>query len=84
MTITGNHLIAGREVSPVGTPFHGVNPTTGIALEPAFADATEADADAALRAADEAFDALRLAAPRCVRICSMPSPMKSWHWEMNS
>lgn len=63
MTITGNHLIAGREVAPVGTPFQGVNPTTGTALEPSFADASEADADAALRAADEAFDALRLAAP---------------------
>jgi len=63
MTITGHHLIAGLEVAANGPAFRGINPATGAALEPAFADASEANADAALRAADAAFDGLRLAPP---------------------
>ncbi len=61
MTLTGHHFIAGREAAPHGHFFHAANPTTSTQLEPAYADASHAEADEALRAADGAFDALRLA-----------------------
>ncbi|MBB5030590.1 aldehyde dehydrogenase (NADP(+)) [Prosthecobacter vanneervenii] len=63
MTLTGHHLIAGREAAPHGHFFHAFNPTTGAQLEPVFGDATHAEADEALQAADAAFDALRTATP---------------------
>jgi hypothetical protein len=63
MTLTGHHFIAGREAAPQGHLFHAFNPTTSAQLEPAFGDATHAEADEALRAADGAFDALRFATP---------------------
>lgn len=63
MTLTGNHLIAGREAAPHGSTFKAANPTTSETLEPAYGDATHAEADEALQAADAAFDALRLATP---------------------
>lgn len=63
MPITGHHLIAGREAAPSGHTFTPVNPSTSAALEPPFGDATHAEADEALQAADSAFDALRLASP---------------------
>ncbi|SKA97808.1 NADP-dependent aldehyde dehydrogenase [Prosthecobacter debontii] len=61
--ITGHQLIAGREAPCDHAPYHAVNPTTNESLEPAFCEATTAQADEALRAADGAFDALRSAAP---------------------
>ena len=63
MTLTGHHYIAGREAAPHGHLFHAFNPTTSAQLEPAFGDATHAEADEAMQAADGAFDALRLATP---------------------
>lgn len=63
MTLTGHHLIAGREAAPHGHQFHAFNPATSAQLEPAYGDASHAEADEALRAADAAFDALRLATP---------------------
>lgn len=63
MTLTGNHLIAGREAAPHGHTFNAVNPTTSEKLEPAYGDASHAEADEALQAAEAAFDALRLATP---------------------
>lgn len=63
MTLTGHHLIAGREAAPSGHAFNATNPTTSATLEPAFGDATHAEADEALQAAEAAFDALRLATP---------------------
>jgi len=61
--ITGHQLIAGREAPCDHSPFHATNPNTSEALEPAFCEATAAQADEALRAADGAFDALRAAPP---------------------
>jgi len=61
--ITGNQLIAGREAPCDNSPFHATNPSTSETLEPAFCEATAAQADEALRAADGAFDALRSATP---------------------
>lgn len=61
--ITGHQFIAGREAPCDHAPFHAVNPTTNERLEPAFCEATAAQVDEALRAADSAFDALRTAAP---------------------
>jgi len=60
-SLHGNHLIAGRRVAPTGPTFQARNPSTSATLETSFGDATEADVDAALIAADEAFDALRAA-----------------------
>ena len=58
-SLHGNHLIAGRRVAPTGSTFQARNPSTSATLETSFGDATEADVDAALNAADDAFDALR-------------------------
>lgn len=63
MTLTGHHFIAGREAAPHGHLFHAFNPSTSAQLEPAYGDATHSEADEALRAAEAAFDALRLATP---------------------
>ena len=59
--LTGSHLIAGRESAPQGHFYHGVNPATSAKLEPAYADASPAEANEAMLAADGAFDGLRLA-----------------------
>jgi NADP-dependent aldehyde dehydrogenase len=61
MTLTGSHLIAGRESAPHGHFYHGVNPANSTQLKPAYADATKDEADEAMCAAEGAFDALRLA-----------------------
>ncbi len=61
MSLHGNHLIAGQRVAPDGPTFVAVNPSTSESLEPSFGDATEAQVDAALNAAEEAFDGLRTA-----------------------
>ena len=63
MTINGSHLIAGREAAPHSHSYFGVNPATSEKLQPAYADASEAEADEALQAAELAFDDLRLATP---------------------
>ncbi len=63
MTLNGHHLIAGREAAPSGNTFNAANPTTSATLEPTFGEATHAEADEALQAAEAAFDALRLATP---------------------
>ncbi len=63
MSLHGNHLIAGQRVAPEGLTFVAINPSTSQPLEPAFGDATEAQIDAALNAAEAAFDGLRAATP---------------------
>jgi NADP-dependent aldehyde dehydrogenase len=63
MTLTGHQFIAGREAAPHGHLFHAFNPATGEQLEPVFGDATHAEADEALQAAESVFDTLRLATP---------------------
>ena len=60
MPLTGSHFIAGKAVAPTGALFKAANPTTGQPLEPSFGEGT-AHVDAALQAADDAFDDLRLA-----------------------
>lgn len=59
MTLHGQHLIAGQRIAPAGAPFQAANPSTSQLLAPTFADATAAEVDAALQAAENAFDALR-------------------------
>ncbi|HSX61843.1 MAG TPA: aldehyde dehydrogenase (NADP(+)) [Tahibacter sp.] len=50
-TIGGVSLIAGVPGERGGTPFHGVDPATGAALEPAFHSASAADVEQAVRQA---------------------------------
>ena len=63
MSLHGNHLIAGKQVAPEGPTFVAINPNNSQPLEPAFGDATPAQIDAALNAAEDAFDGLRTATP---------------------
>ncbi len=63
MSLHGNHLIAGKQIAPEGPTFNALNPNNSQSLEPAFGDATEAQVDAALQAAEAAFDGLRGATP---------------------
>jgi 2,5-dioxopentanoate dehydrogenase len=60
--MNGHHFIAGQQISPTGTPFAAMNPSTSQALSGSFGEATAADVDAALQSADAAFDGLRTAA----------------------
>lgn len=53
------HLIAGRDVSTGTGTFEAVAPATRAALQPAFLEAGPDEADAALRAAAEAFESYR-------------------------
>jgi NADP-dependent aldehyde dehydrogenase len=55
----GHNLIANRRVSGAST-FRARSPLDGSTLEPAFQMAGEADVDAALAAADRAFESFRL------------------------
>lgn len=59
MSLHGHHLIAGQRVAPEGPTFQAVNPTTSQLLDGSFGDATPAQVDAALKAADAAFDGLK-------------------------
>ncbi|MEV6296754.1 aldehyde dehydrogenase (NADP(+)) [Streptomyces sp. NPDC051896] len=56
MTLTGELLIAGAGVPATAGTMKALNPATGELLEPAFAFGGPAEADRALRLADEAFD----------------------------
>ncbi len=55
MEISGVSLIAGREGSKTGSPFHAVNPVSGEAVEPAFFSASQQEVAQALEAAQAAF-----------------------------
>lgn len=55
--LTGANLIGARESREGGARFRAQDPATGGTLEPAFAEATPAEIDAAARAAEAAFDA---------------------------
>ncbi len=63
MTLHGQNIIAGTPAAASGNPFRALNPTTHTELEPTYGEASSADVDAALKAADAAFDALRKATP---------------------
>ena len=57
--LTGKHLIGGKHCGSGGRKFRGVNPATGMALEPAFFEAGEAEVNRALELADKAFEVLQ-------------------------
>ncbi len=61
MTLHGQHLIAGQRIAHEGPVFQAINPATSAALDTSFADASAAQVDAALQAAEAAFDPLRAA-----------------------
>jgi NADP-dependent aldehyde dehydrogenase len=57
--LTGKNLINGRWQSAAAGSFSGVNPTTGEALSPMFAEATADEVNAALTGARQAFLAVQ-------------------------
>ncbi|MGB7361580.1 MAG: aldehyde dehydrogenase (NADP(+)) [Rhodococcus sp. (in: high G+C Gram-positive bacteria)] len=57
--LTGASIIAGISVPGTGTAVHGIDPSSGAELDPAYRHATLTDVDAACDAADRAFDAYR-------------------------
>ncbi len=59
--LTGHHFISGVAIPGAGALFEAHNPATGAALAPQFFEATAAQADQALAAADAAFATLRVA-----------------------
>jgi 2,5-dioxopentanoate dehydrogenase len=61
MALHGQHLIAGQKTTSSGTPFQAINPSTSHLMEPLFHEAGGAEVNAAVVAADEAFDSLRAA-----------------------
>jgi len=60
MTLHGKSIIAGKVTSSGDATFTASNPANGTELTPVFYEGTLADADAALKAADAAFDDFRL------------------------
>ena len=54
--LTGGNLIGARESHDDARGFRAQDPASGIALEPAFAEATLAEVDAAARTAEAAFE----------------------------
>jgi NADP-dependent aldehyde dehydrogenase len=63
MQLTGHHLIAGAEITPIGTLFQASHTAKGEPIAPSYGDATADQAHDALLSADAAFDHLRLASP---------------------
>ncbi len=61
MSLHGQSIIAGNVISISGPTFHVSNSATGEQLAPPFQEASTSLADAALQAADEAFDEFRAA-----------------------
>lgn len=61
MELTGQHFIAGQRAGNSTDPFTAVNPATGETLAGEFSEASKSDVDAAVAAADEAFDGLQTA-----------------------
>lgn len=59
MTLRGTMFVAGAEVHGDTGGFRAVNPATGAELEPAYAEASPAQVDAAARGAAEAFTEYR-------------------------
>ncbi len=63
MKLSGEQII-GYEFSKKGTQaFHGIDPTTGEKLEPAFYEATAEEIDQAVQAAGKCFDSYRSLEP---------------------
>ncbi len=59
MTLHGQHLLAGTASADGSASHRATDPATGLALEPAFHEATSSDVDRALEAAEAAFQADR-------------------------
>ena len=59
MQLHGHSLIAGKLAPISGKTFSAFNPTDGTKLEPAFLEGTHADADHAMRHAEDAFEIYR-------------------------
>ncbi|MGA9870249.1 MAG: aldehyde dehydrogenase (NADP(+)) [Rhodococcus sp. (in: high G+C Gram-positive bacteria)] len=57
--LTGRMIIAGTPVAGSGTQVHGIDPSTGLELEPAYGHGTDADVEAACAAAAAAFSDYR-------------------------
>ena len=55
LTLSGRSLIGSQLGETRGRAFHGVNPSNGEKLEPAFYSATEEDIDKAANLAADAF-----------------------------
>ena len=64
MDLHGKNLVAGEWMDGRGdTTFQATNPTNGQKLEPAFLEASSAQADTAISEAHDAFQVLRTTAP---------------------
>lgn len=64
MQLHGQNLIAGQWVEGSGSTFRAIEPATGRELEPAFAEAREAEVGRAARAAAEVFADYRSRQPK--------------------
>ena len=63
MELVGRNLIGGALAEAGRASFRAVEPATGREIEPAFAEASDADVDQALRLAAEAFESFRRRTP---------------------
>lgn len=63
MELHGRNIIAGELAAPASKTFRAFNPATGVALEPAFHEATNADAARAVELAAEAYEVYRKKTP---------------------
>lgn len=59
MALSGKNIIGAKLSSEGNTTFNAVNPANNQKLEPAFHEATEAEVDAAVKLASEAFQVYR-------------------------
>ena len=66
MKLTGQHFIAGRRTASATETFGAINPANGDTLEGQFAEATSAEIDEALLAADAAYDAMQTASSETI------------------
>ncbi len=61
MKLTGQHFIAGHRTASATETFEAINPANSEILDGQFSEATKAEIDEALTAADKAYDALQTA-----------------------
>src|SRR6266498_1668813 len=59
LNLSGRSMIGAELAKPRGAGFHGVNPTNGAKLEPAFYTATTEEIDQAANLAADAFRAVQ-------------------------
>ena len=63
MELHGRNIVAGAQTAQTERSFHAFNPATGAALEPAFSEASNADAKRAVDHAAEAYETYRKKSP---------------------